>query len=132
MQIRHVEKVHFCEKCNSDQPVRLVRIISQSGVSMVYWNCIKGNHAINKPVKYIPHVQIKSAKIDLETLPVASNYSGHEVCAVCGSPYAERHHWAPRHLFQDADSWPQDYLCDKHHKMWHDIVTPNMSKVRYG
>ena len=32
-------------------------------------------------------------------------------CHKCGS-YAgtELHHWAPRHLFDDADDWPQSFL----------------------
>lgn len=130
MQIRHVEKIKYCERCKAEQNARLVRVISASGVSMVYWMCIAGNHGVDRPIKYIEHQKIEDAKIDIDSLPVVENYSGREVCAVCGSPYTERHHWAPRHLFLDADSWPQDYLCKHHHDMWHTLVTPNMAKVK--
>jgi hypothetical protein len=49
------------------------------------------------------------------------------VCEVCDSEGAERHHWAPEHLFEsDSEKWPTSYLCPPCHKKWHDIVTPNM------
>jgi len=31
----------------------------------------------------------------------------------------ERHHWAPRSVFIDADQWPTSYLCKQHHREWH-------------
>jgi len=41
-------------------------------------------------------------------------------CARCGSTAgAERHHWAPRAIFADADWWPTDYLCRPCHSFWH-------------
>ena len=129
-----VEKKKHCERCNGEQLARLVRIISASGVSMVSWNCIAGSHAIDRPMKYISHETIRATtSIDIDRLPVMENYSGREICAVCGNPYTELHHFAPRHLFgNDADNWPMAYLCKKHHDLWHAIVTPNMGKVKYG
>lgn len=50
-------------------------------------------------------------------------------CAVCGADGAENHHWAPFHIFGDeADKWPQSYLCPSCHKRWHDLVTPLAGK----
>lgn len=31
----------------------------------------------------------------------------------------EFHHYAPRHLFDDADTWATGYLCVKCHQEWH-------------
>ena len=55
--------------------------------------------------------------------------SGEVQCVVCGSNGAQLHHWAPRHLFQDADQWPMSPLCVPCHTRWHDIVTPHMSSA---
>lgn len=45
-----------------------------------------------------------------------------EQCEVCGELGAELHHYAPRHLFDDADHWATGYLCKYHHKLWHDTI----------
>ena len=37
----------------------------------------------------------------------------------CNNSGYEIHHWAPRHLFDDADCWPQAPLCREHHTEWH-------------
>lgn len=53
----------------------------------------------------------------------------HEICARCGSDQdVQLHHWAPKHLFNDADRWPQDYLCHDCHHMWHKVTTPSMNR----
>lgn len=50
-------------------------------------------------------------------------------CERCGSQDGtERHHWAPHHLFSDADDWPTSYLCRQCHTRWHQVVTPNMAR----
>jgi hypothetical protein len=110
----------------------LVRNITQSGTSQVYWLCYSGKHTISKPGNdYIPHDKIRLAKIEIDDLPVIDNFSGREVCAVCGSPFTERHHWAPRYLFSDdCERWPKDYLCKEHHDLWHQTVTPKMRGVK--
>lgn len=112
---------------------KLVRNITQSGVSQVYWYCILGSHAITKGGGFISHEKIKSAGFDPDSLPVIENYSGNELCAVCQSPFTELHHFAPKHLFgTDADKWPTAYLCKPHHDLWHELVTPNMPGVKHG
>jgi hypothetical protein len=109
----------------------LVRNIISNGESQVYWQCLECLKSIDSPTKWISHSKLREHDIDPHTLPVIENYSGYEVCAVCGEPGTELHHWAPRHLFSDeADQWPTSYLCRKHHNTWHDLVTPNMGKRR--
>lgn len=49
-------------------------------------------------------------------------------CERCGSlDGSELHHWAPRHLFEDADEWPTSHLCRRCHMKWRRIVTPGMA-----
>jgi hypothetical protein len=42
-------------------------------------------------------------------------------CARCGARDVplEKHHWAPRAVFEDADNWPISYLCLACHDDWH-------------
>lgn len=44
-------------------------------------------------------------------------------CARCSRTDAtEIHHWAPTHLFADAENWPKAPLCPACHRRWH-VVT---------
>ena len=53
------------------------------------------------------------------------------ICEACGSEGAENHHWAPWALFgNEANGWPQSYLCSTCHKKWHSIVTPNINGTK--
>jgi hypothetical protein len=61
-------------------------------------------------------------------LPVWADANHKIPCEHCGEKNGvEFHHWAPRHLFDDADAWPTAWLCVKCHQLWHRVVTPNMS-----
>ena len=54
-----------------------------------------------------------------------------EVCCIrCGALGAEEHHYAPKHLFEDAHEWGTVPLCIWHHREWHRIVTPKMNELR--
>ena len=48
-------------------------------------------------------------------------------CCVCGGDVrVQLHHFAPRALFEDADDWPQAYLCIECHMRWHvTLKTPH-------
>ena len=60
---------------------------------------------------------------DIETLPVFRDHRDPTPCAHCGaSGGVELHHWAPWHLFDDADSWPTSHLCRACHDMWHRVT----------
>lgn len=63
------------------------------------------------------------------TLPVWQGDVVRAPCEHCGSTAGtELHHWAPWHLFDDANTWPMSYLCPPCHREWHKIVTPNMHR----
>ena len=52
-------------------------------------------------------------------------------CARCtrSSDGVELHHWAPRHLFADADWWPTSNLCRWCHGVWHSVMTPAGKRI---
>lgn len=62
-------------------------------------------------------------------LGVEAIYTSEEaVCARCGAPATQLHHWAPAELFEDADLWPTSQLCGDCHRLWH--VTINAERRR--
>lgn len=62
--------------------------------------------------------------IDLDSLPVLADNRKATACAHCGSPDdIELHHFAPKHLFDDADRWPTAYLCRPCHQEWHRVTS---------
>jgi len=127
--MRVIYKYKHCENCDAKMRAQLVRNITKNGVSQVYWLCLTGNHMICKQPQFIAHEILRKYNVDIDELPVINNYSGTELCAVCNSPFAEEHHWAPKHLFGDeANLWPTSHLCKKHHEYWHKIVTPEMTR----
>lgn len=124
-------KVMKCKSCGTTSTVTLVRNIGTTGASYVYWECqVCGNNAMGA-AHWLPHEPIKNFGIDILTIPIKRD-DRTEVCAVCGVLGAQLHHWAPRHIFGDevAEMWPKNYLCQTHHTFWHQMVTPEMSKVK--
>lgn len=125
-----ITKRKNCIYCKNTVLAQLVRNVTASGVSQVYWLCPQCDNNAAGPGQWIKHELVKTV-IDPDTLPVIKNYSGSHLCEVCHSPFAEWHHWAPRHLFgEEADLWPTAFLCHKCHMRWHDLVTPSMALKR--
>jgi hypothetical protein len=75
-----------------------------------------------KPEKRMMAYPVKL--FDLSKLEVwKDNSKKSEPCAHCGAKTGSQwHHWAPRSVFADADSWPGAYLCPKCHENWHIII----------
>ncbi len=116
-----------CKRCG--RSCLLARGNAINGSTQIFWWCTSCGRVADpqRPFvrkDYVTHV----LRISIESLPVVERFdtSTAPVCAVCGQPGVEYHHWAPRHLFADAELWPGDYLCAKHHRHWHDVVTPLM------
>ena len=42
----------------------------------------------------------------------------------CSTPFeqVEIHHYAPRAMFEDSESYPKGALCRNHHSHWHKII----------
>lgn len=117
-----------CSRCQSSSNVLISKIVfANKSEHAIYW-CYRCDRGAQGNGFYLPN-----HKFDMLKLPIARDYSlESEHCIVCGKQGAEYHHWAPRHLFEDAEQWPGDYLCPEHHKEWHAIVTPEMYKVKNG
>jgi 5-methylcytosine-specific restriction endonuclease McrA len=129
--MEEITKKKHCERCEQVITARLVRKITTSGTSLIFWEC-PGGHAISRIPKWISHAEVKKF-FDINSIPVVEDFSQDHKCAVCGKTGTEYHHFAPRHLFGDeADKWPGVYLCRPHHTEWHTLVTPNMSGVRHA
>lgn len=125
-----ISKRQPCVRCHTVTDTQLVRCVTANGVSQVYWICLTCKQAVTNPRQSIQHKKLKDAGVIIDKIPVETSYIGGNVCAVCGRPNVENHHWAPRHLFgDDADVWPQAYLCPDCHRTWHNLVTPEMSKA---
>ena len=111
------------------------RKMTRNGQSQIYASCTRCEYVS----LILPHSLFTSEQI--ETMPIfrdnrcsACGGNGCELCVStpcvrCRSYTAiEYHHWAPRHLFGDADEWPGSLLCRDCHRLWHATVTPNMAK----
>ena len=63
-------------------------------------------------------------------LGVEAIYTEEEaVCARCGAPATQLHHWAPAELFEDADLWPTSQLCGDCHRLWHRVINANRARL---
>jgi hypothetical protein len=131
MKSGEVLKDKHCLRCDKVVNAKLVRNITTSGVAQVYWQCPECKRNADGAAHFIKHDLLRQYVI-IDSLPIVQDYSKNERCAVrgCENIGAEYHHWAPHHLFPDADSWPTGYLCKFHHDYWHATVTPDMCKVK--
>lgn len=115
-----------CNKCgcHDREKFQLFAKEYRNGTLHFCWYCLScgtDTGAVKQPHKDI-NVKLLPRKV-----PKDKN-----LCAVVGCERydTERHHWLPRHLAQWelSESFPQSYLCRKHHQLWHRLVTPNMYK----
>ena len=53
-------------------------------------------------------------------------------CCVCGDPFVEHHHYAPKEFFglAEADAFGTVPLCKKHHDRWHQVINDFIKRVR--
>lgn len=104
-----------CPCCNIE--CVMYRQINQSGSKVVVERCpvCRQNPNSGKPF-------YSKKDYEWDALPLFVDYSKDAPkCAVrnCENKGVEYHHFAPRHLFDNADDWPTGYLCYPHHLEWH-------------
>ncbi len=94
----------------------LVQVIGSNGSSFILERCSTCLERLRPD--WVPHTGLT-----LETIPVVEDHRL-EVppCRRCGQRGAELHHFAPQALFDDADLWPQDWLCRSCHIQWHQVM----------
>lgn len=105
-----------CEFCGCE--VGKFRQIHSNGAKVVIQRCLKCKRT-PRHNQFLPRDSVPN----WESLPLAEDYSRNsEPCCVegCTEVGTELHHFAPRHLFKNADEWPTGYLCKTHHREWHE------------
>jgi len=124
-----LRKVLFCLKCEQDRTVVLVRNITSSGTSQVFWMCETCEKRAEK--KFIKHEIIEGSGYVIDEIRIKEDYSNQTPCIICGEP-GEFHHWMPQAFIKEYSlnsKWYRigDFLCHHHHvDIWHDIVTPGL------
>lgn len=114
-----------CKRCGCDRVGRLVVSISANAVRTVRQSCSACGYRSGEALSY----KTLPPGTDVAALPVVEDHRTTAPCARCGSTNGvELHHWAPWHLFKDAHKWPTAWLCTECHRLWHSVVTPNMSQ----
>lgn len=113
-----------CKACNSGQVQRVKNRIG-NGSFQVWDMCLTCGKNARGSAIYIPQKQMGTLLTDI---PLFTDYTlTAPPCIICGSREGtENHHFAPRHIFEDAEQWPQGNLCTKHHKEWHTKITAHV------
>lgn len=130
-----IRRKRACARCTTEPQFHhgggfalLVRNITSSGVSQVFWLCEDCRRSIEIGACFISHEKLRSVGIDPDLLPIVEDRTGTNICVVCVAEEGELHHWAPKALFGDAsEDWPKSHLCRKCHAEWHSKVTPGIS-----
>ena len=105
-----------CPRCYRNCEV--YKQINRSGSVVVVERCPVCRVAPDPKNSFLPKGQH-----NVDKLPVFEDYSQDAPrCVVegCQNVGSEWHHFAPKHLFEDAEKWPKEYLCQSHHKEWHE------------
>jgi len=126
-----------CYRCHGKN-VKLRRKIIGNGSSQVVWWCLDcelGAVVNCPPLKHLDILAfISKWEVGINDLPVIKDYSAQVLCAVCGKPNTEYHHWAPQSYYKlggaDWFKYPGAYLCKYHHHLWHAIVTPTLTTFK--
>lgn len=114
----------YCPNCKVPRTLRLCRRQMVSGLVHYCWWCGYCQRVYRELGRtWQPKVVIlkEHPGINLEMLPLIPA-DCKILCAVCGEQGVEHHHWAPQEFFADADLWPMEWLCKKHHDLWHEIM----------
>lgn len=107
-----------CQRCDIEG--KLYQQINTSAAVVVVERCpiCRANTVPGKP--FLP-----KEKYNWQALPIFADYSqeahpcDYKGCTNRGTEY---HHYAPRHLFPDADNWQTGWLCAEHHQRWHQMT----------
>ena len=125
---------HRCKKCNQLCQGEVVQQLCNRNVSHWYIVCEKcfGGRTHNIPANTIKYLDIDDHKVQDHRCQHCAG-QGCPNCEVnpcqvkqCTTPHhlVERHHFAPKRRFglEEADRWPQGYLCKQHHDVWHEVM----------
>lgn len=119
-----------CQRCKTETIQELSCAIKADQSKSFGWFCLTckwWTEQKNGAGFWISKEAIEGFGVSLDSIRVVEIHDQPR-CAKCGKRGSQEHHWAPKHLFKDADDWPKDYLCEECHTKWHDVVTPNMKE----
>lgn len=119
-----------CRVCNRVTRQELSVQVSTNKYKHVGWhcqNCRRWQLSDDGRSLWLSH---KDIGIDVDTLPIASVSDPHPCCVTdCRDTGTELHHFAPRAIYgDDCDKHPTAYYCRKHHREWHERVTPQLCR----
>lgn len=117
-----------CSRCKTATSQEICcRLNADESQAFGWWcdKCHWWNQRANGSGFWIQKDELERSGVEISTIRVVEILTQPR-CAKCGKRGAQQHHWAPKHLFKDAEDWPKDYLCTDCHRLWHDVVTPNM------
>lgn len=127
--IKHDDPLVACSICGNH--IKLVRWIANNGLSHIRaWcdDCSKW-HTWRSGGQNLPKETVKIWGIRIDELPpMYGEKSGSCSVRGCQNTDVEKHHIMPRHLHNLYEDWPTILLCRKHHKEWHEFLTPDMYK----
>jgi len=128
----------ICPKCRHNKHVKLRRNRVQNGAFQCGWYCTEHDRFVSDNGRlWLPKMEVlrimQPFGRGLDDVPFIEAGDNDVIyCIVCDNPHIEWHHIAPQHLAAqfapDWQDWPVIPLCKRHHKQWHDILTPNMSR----
>ena len=131
LPMRHHD--HRCKKCNIMCEGDVVQRLCNRNVSHWYIMCThcegRTTFIAGNAIKYL---DIDDHRVQDDRCSHCAG-QGCPNCEVnpcqyqgCTTPHhlVERHHFAPKARFgyEEADRWPQGYLCKQHHDVWHEVM----------
>ena len=109
-----------CSYCDSE--IETYLFIFRNGTKAITKRCTLCHKVPDKKHPFLPVENYPN----WQKLPIwkDNNRKWEIECALvgCHEKGTELHHFAPKHLFENADDWPQEFLCKKHHEEWHKIT----------
>ena len=106
--------------CLCGAPLAVVAYIVANGVRHYKLRCLACRRLsrTSLPQRLLDYATIAQA-------PAVRSASASEpefFCEHCGGAGVETHHWAPRGLFLDYNTWPTAQLCPACHALWHEVM----------
>jgi len=112
-----------CPRCFAEWPWKIRRFANRAGHLTFPYVCNECGYKSSVLERKATVMQwIQYYGLTVEDVPILPSSSDVPVCEVCGKEGAELHHYAPQHLFDNADDWPTGYLCLEHHREWHQKI----------
>jgi hypothetical protein len=114
-----------CSKCRTFSIALVMREKTSHGHWMIRCQCQNCN-LVSDP--HISFGTLREFGKEVHELPLLDRGRTIHCCQVCGIEGASEHHFAPKCRFglEESFKWPVGYLCQTHHRIWHQKMTPEI------